>query len=152
MLVEFQSAVRHLRETGHKPLVRGFLWMQGEQDAKHVLSATSYATSLSRLRSRLAVDMGTPTDLPLAFGQVLPYEPAMERFTHRTEIRAGMAAADMDSGQPEAMPRTKMVSTDGFGLAPDTVHYNADGQLRLGRALASAMRVALGEQRSAVTK
>ena len=51
-----------------------------------------------------------------------------------------MAAADMDSGKPEAMRRTKIISTDAFGLVADTVHYNADDQLRLGRAFASAMK------------
>ena len=124
-----------------QPIVRGFLWMQGEQDAKHLVSATAYAASLRRLRQRLAADTGTAADLPLAFGQVLPHEPALDRFTNRTEMRAQMAAADMDSGKPEAMPRTRMVSTDGFGLAADTVHYNAEGQLRLGRAFARAMKV-----------
>ncbi|MFM1941265.1 MAG: hypothetical protein RI897_247 [Verrucomicrobiota bacterium] len=140
MVGQFRAGVQCLKQRGDEPIVRGFLWMQGEQDAKHVLSATSYALSLKRLRSRLAADMGAGPDLPLAFGQVLPYEPAMERFTHRTEIRSGMAAADMDSGRPEAMANTKMVSTDGFGLYADTVHYNADGQMRLGRGFALAMQ------------
>lgn len=140
MLAQFQAGLRHLKQTGRRPMVRGFLWMQGEQDAKHAVSASSYAASLKRLRARLATDLGAAPDLPLAFGQVLPYEPAMERFTHRREIRFQMAAADMDSGKPEAMRRAKMVSTDGFGLATDTVHYNADGQLRLGRGFAEAMK------------
>ncbi len=141
MLAQFKAGVENLEQSGRQPIVRGLLWMQGEQDAKHLVSATAYVASLRRLRQRLAADMGTATDLPLAFGQVLPHEPAMDRFTNRTEIRAQMAAADMDSGKPEAMPRTRMVSTDGFGLAADTVHYNAEGQLRLGRAFASAMKV-----------
>ncbi|MGA1236716.1 MAG: sialate O-acetylesterase [Limisphaerales bacterium] len=152
MVAQFRAALRSFQAEGREPRVRGFLWMQGEQDAKHVLSATSYAASLKRLRSRLAADLGTSPDLPFAFGQVLPYEPAMERFTHRVEIRAQMAAADMDSGQPEAMARTKMVSTDGFGLYPDTVHYNADGQLRLGRAFASALQVMVGPRQSPVVE
>lgn len=140
MLAQFQAGVRWLKHRGDKPIVRGFLWMQGEQDAKHAIPATSYAASLKRLRSRLAADMGAEPDLSMVFGQVLPHEPAMPRFTHRVEIRVQMAAVDMDSGRPEAMANTKMVSTDGFGLYADTVHYNADGQLRLGRGLASAMQ------------
>nr|MCU0874651.1 sulfatase-like hydrolase/transferase [Pirellulaceae bacterium] len=141
MTAQFQAGVRRLRQQSRKPDIRGFLWMQGEQDSKHPDSATSYAASLRRLRQRLAADLETAPDLPLAFGQALPYEPALPRFTNRTELRAQMAAADMDSGRPEAMPRTKMVSTDGFGQADDTVHYNADGQLRLGRGFAAAMKV-----------
>ncbi|MCB1128453.1 MAG: hypothetical protein KDM81_18300, partial [Verrucomicrobiae bacterium] len=145
MLEKFAAGLRHLREDGRQPKVCGFLWMQGEQDAKHVESATAYAADLGRLRRRLAQDLHASPDLPLVFGQVLPHEPPMPRFTHRTELRAAMAAADMDSGKPEAMARTKMVSTDGFGLMPDTVHYNADGQIRLGRAFAVAMQEILGD-------
>ena len=37
-----------------------------------------------------------------------------------------------------------MVSTDGFGLLPDTVHYDAGGQVALGRAFAAAL-LAIGE-------
>lgn len=147
MVAQFQAGVRRLNETGHRPVIRGFLWMQGEQDSKHTDSATTYAANLKRLRARLAADMGAAPNLPLAFGQVLPHEPALERFTHRTEIRAQMAAADVDSGKPEAIPRAKMVSTDGFGLAPDTVHFNAAGQLRLGRSFAAAMK-AIATRRS----
>lgn len=148
MLARFQAGLDQLREDGRKPNIRGFLWMQGEQDSKHPESATNYAASLKRLRARLAADLGAAPELPLVFGQVLPYEPALERFTHRTEIRAQMAAADMESGKPEAMARTRMVSTDGFGLVADTVHYNADGQLRLGRGFASAMKGILAVEAS----
>jgi len=55
-----------------------------------------------------------------------------------------MAAADERSGRAEALPRARMVSTDGFGLLPDTVHYDAGGQVALGRAFAAAL-LAIGE-------
>lgn len=90
------------------------------------------------------MDLGVES-LPFVFGQVLPYEPALARFTHRREIRAAMAAADEQSVQPEALPRARMVSTDGFGLLPDTVHYDAADQLALGRAFAEALRAIAAE-------
>ena len=40
----------------------------------------------------------------------------------------------------EAIPGAVMVSTDGFGLLSDTVHYDTSGQLKLGRAMAEAAR------------
>jgi len=139
MLARFRAGIAAVRRRGDEPLVRGFLWMQGEADAKHERSATDYAASLRRLRDRLAADLGLAR-LPFAFGQVLPHEPALPRFTHRLEIRAAMAAADCRSGGPAAIPLARMVSTDGFGLLPDTVHYDAAGQLALGRAFAEALR------------
>ncbi len=140
MRSEFQSAVKHLIDAGLTPNIRGMLWMQGEQDAKNQISASSYAASLSRLRKRVAEDMAADQDFPLVFGQVLPYEPWLERFTHRNEIRDQMAACDSRSGKPEAMKNTTMVSTNGFSIAPDTVHYDAAGQLALGRAFGEAMK------------
>jgi len=62
------------------------------------------------------------------------------RFTHRNEIRAQMTAADAASDNPLAIKNAKMVSTGGFGLLPDTVHYNCNGQFRLGRELAKALK------------
>lgn len=140
MRAEFQSAVKHLSEAGLTPNVRGFLWMQGEQDSKQLVSASSYAASLNLLRKRLAEDMSVGEDMPLVFGQVLPHEPPAERFTHRNELRQQMAACDFASGRPESMKNAVMVSTDGFTLLPDTVHYDAAGQLKLGTSFGHAMK------------
>lgn len=139
MLAEFRAGLSSLKQGGDTPVIRGFLWMQGEQDSKHELSATTYAASLRQLHDRLVEDIGAGVRMPMVFGQVLPHDPALERFTHRMEIRAQMAVADSRSGHAGAIPGVRMVSTDGFGLLPDTVHYNADGQLRLGRAFAKAL-------------
>jgi hypothetical protein len=139
MLTRFRAAIAAVKERGDTPAIRGFAWMQGEADAKHERSATEYAASLRRLRDRLAADLGVAA-LPFVFGQVLPHEPAMDRFTHRREIRAAMAAADEQSGKAEAIPQARMVSTDGFGLLADTVHYDAAGQMALGRAFAAALQ------------
>jgi len=139
MLAKYRAGLAHLEKAGQAPVVKGFVWMQGEADAKHEVSAREYGESLRRLRARLAADLGLPTAPPLVFGQVLPHEPAMERFTHRVEIRQAMAATDERSGLPAAQPGVRMVSTDGFGVLPDTVHYTADGLLRLGRAFAGEL-------------
>lgn len=139
MRSEFRKAVQSLADAGLTPKIRGMLWMQGEQDSKHQVSATSYAASLKLLRQRLAEDLDLGEELPLVFGQVLPHYPPLERFTHRDEIRAQMAACDFRSGKPEAMKNTIMVSTDGLPLLPDTVHYDAAGQLELGLKFGRAM-------------
>ncbi len=73
--------------------------MQGEQDSKQEESATSYASSLRRLRKRIAEDMKTKLDLPLVFGQVLPHDPPLERFKFRNAIREQMAACELPFGK-----------------------------------------------------
>lgn len=140
MVNRYLAALNSLRDAGHTPTVRGFAWMQGEADAKNQLSATMYGESLNRLRNRLAEVVGAESPLPTVFGQVLPYEPAMDRFTHRVEIRQAMANADQNSGHKAALPKVRMVSTDGYPLLKDTVHYNAEGLLKMGREFAAALQ------------
>ncbi|MBN8600166.1 MAG: endonuclease/exonuclease/phosphatase family protein [Planctomycetes bacterium] len=140
MRKEFLNAIQSLKNAGVTPKVRGIIWMQGEQDSKQQVSASNYAANLKLLRQRLAEDLNVAEDLPMVFGQVLPHDPPLERFTHRDEIRAQMAASDFRSGKPEAMNNTVMVSTDGLSLLPDTVHYDAAGQLELGTQFGKAMK------------
>jgi hypothetical protein len=63
----------------------------------------------------------------------------MKRFVYRDQIRAQQAAADADSGSPDAISNARMVSTDDFPLNSDTVHYSGEGQFRLGSAFAKKM-------------
>lgn len=140
MRATYLAGVAHLQDNGQRPIVRGFLWMQGEQDAKEAIAATNYAASLQRLRRRLAEDLGIVEPLRFAFGQVLPHTPARPRFKYRHEIREQMAACDQDSGRPEAMLKAIMISTESFSLLADTVHYDTDGQLQLGKAFARALK------------
>lgn len=140
MRKEFLSAVQSLKNAGLNPRVRGILWMQGEQDSKQEVSASNYAANFKFLRQRLTEDLDVAGDLPMVFGQVLPHDPPLERFTHRDEIRAQMAACDSRSGKPEAMTNAVMVSTDELSLLPDTVHYDAAGQLALGTQFGEEMK------------
>lgn len=140
MLQRFQTGIRQLKKEGHRPVVRGFVWMQGEQDSKNEVSATTYAASLKQLCDRVQEDIKVSADFGVVYGQVLPFEPALDRFTHRSEVRAQMAAADRKSNGDDCISNATMISTDSFGLLPDTVHYNAAGQLRLGSEFGKAMK------------
>lgn len=115
--------------------------MQGEADAKHQESAKVFASSLKNLRDRLSEDLGLGADkLPMVFGQVVPNKRAPQRFVAIKEMHAQMAAADQDSGKPEASPYCRMIPTDVFSMKADRVHFNALGQLALGPALGKAMK------------
>ena len=143
MLKRYQDSIAALKKQGHTPVVRGFLWMQGEQDSKNELSATVYGECLKRLRDRLAEDLGVEK-LPIIYGQVLAYEPALERFTHRKEIREVMAQSDSTSGHAKALKDAFMVATEGCSLKKDTVHYDTAGYLQLGRKFAERLQKARG--------
>ena len=139
MTRRFREAIEQIEKQGHTPRVRAFLWMQGEQDSKHEVSATTYATSLALLFRRVRADVGSP-GMQLVYGQVLPYEKAMARFTHRKQIREQMAAADARSGQPESIVDAFMVTTEDCSLKKDTVHHDSAGYWRLGQKFAEALR------------
>lgn len=136
MMEHVDAGLAALRAGGKRPMLCGIVWMQGEQDAKNAVSAGRYDRSLGLLKQRITQDVrgSAAQSVPLVFGQVLPYEPAMARFTHRDLIRQRMAEADHRSGSERAVADVWMVSTDGMPLNDDTVHYSTQGQLELGQA------------------
>ena len=149
MLNLYQRSLRFLKTRNHTPVIRGFIWMQGEQDAKREESASVYATSLRNLRARLCEDLGLEArKLPMAFGQIVPNGPVPARFAALKTMHAQMEAADQDSGKPEAIENCKMVSTVGFTMKPDMVHFDGPGQIALGRALGKALDEIVTNERS----
>lgn len=142
LLPMYQAGIQAILAQGNTPVIRGLVWMQGEQDSKTNTSAGRYAANLKRLRDRLASDLGL-TNLPVTFGQVLPYTPPAVRFFYRDQVRAQQAAADMFSGLPEAISHCRMVSTDGFPIyTSDQVHYTTAGQILLGTAFVQGIQEA----------
>jgi hypothetical protein len=145
LLPMYQAGIQAIIAQGGTPVIRGLIWMQGEQDSKTNISAGRYAANLKRLRDRLANDLGlpNPTNLPVTFGQVLPFTPPAPRFVCRDLVRVQQAAADMFSGLPEAISHCRMVSTDGYPVySSDLVHYTTAGQLMLGTAFAQGLQEA----------
>ena len=133
------AAMKHLKDKGYLPKLQGIVWMQGEADAKHEVSAGRYDRSLALLKARLEEDFTGGKNVPFVFGQVLPHEPALERFTSRELIRQRMADADWNSGTKHAIDNVWMVPTEGMELLKDTVHYSTKGQLALGQAFGVKM-------------
>lgn len=138
MMTVVNQAFESLRDEGHQPKLRAIVWMQGEQDSKHEQSATEYAKSIKRFKSRIEEDLESPS-VPFVMGQVLPFEPALPRFTHRDQLRKKQLEADMRSESQEAVAGCWTVPTDGMRVQKDTVHYDALGQTLMGTAFALGM-------------
>jgi len=118
--------------------VRGVLWMQGETDAIKRVTAEGYAVELAHLKKRLEEDVGRGA-LPFVYGQVLPRKPVNPLYLFVREIREAQARAHWNSGAPEAIQGAWMVATDGMPVGKQRLHYTAEGQILLGRAMALAM-------------
>ncbi len=132
---QFSTAFAALKKSGKTPKLRGIAWMQGEADAKQEVSANVYDQSIALLKRRIEEDCSS-SPVPFVMGEVLPHDPAMERFTHRSEIRQAQHEADMRSGSSRAIAGVWNVPTDGLPLLADTVHYDTKGQLMLGTSFA----------------
>lgn len=133
------KAMQTLKVSGMTPQIKGIVWMQGEADAKHEVSAGRYDRTLSLLKKRLEQDFAQGQDVPLVFGQVLPHEPAAKRFIARDLIRQRMAEADWRSESDRAVNNIWMVPTEGMELKKDTVHYSTNGVVSMGQAFGLEM-------------
>lgn len=106
------------------------LWMQGESDAQSNASvANQYGNRFTTLVNSLRKDLQSPNSL-FIYGQVSLEHPEYAATTD--SVRSQQQAAQ---GQ---LPHALMVSTDGLGKLDDGIHFNATGQIELGKRFARA--------------
>ena len=108
--------------------VDAVIWMQGEKDARSATNANHYESNLKRFISGVRRQLNSPRSV-FIMGQVNPEDPAF--FMLDTVKQAQV-------NTQRALPRVKLVSTDGLGKIYDHVHYNTQGQLELGKRFARA--------------
>ncbi len=109
--------------------VDAILWMQGESDARsQPQEANQYAARLSNLVRQLRTDVAAPQSL-LLVGQINPEHPA---FLMTNSVR------QQQQHLPQQLTNTTLISTDGLGKLPDRIHYDAEGQIQLGKRFAQA--------------
>lgn len=101
----------------------GMAWHQGESDAG--LSAEEYQQLLTHLIEKARADLNAK-DLPLVIGEV--YDNGK-----RDTVRAAQRAT------AKAVPHTAFASCDGLKTFDGGTHFDAAGQIELGRRMAEAM-------------
>ncbi|MEZ5535557.1 MAG: sialate O-acetylesterase [Thiolinea sp.] len=108
--------------------VDAILWMQGESDAYIHPRAHRYAAHLQRLITYLRRDLKSPQSLFL-IGQI---NPLAERFPLVDIVRTKQMLVN------RRIYGTLLVPTRGLEKLPDQLHYNTQGQLKLGERFAAA--------------
>ncbi len=108
--------------------VDAIIWMQGEKDARSTSNANRYETNLKRFIMGVRRQLNSPQSM-FIMGQINPQDPAF----HMLET---VKKAQVNTQR--ALPRVKLISTDGLGKIYDNVHYNTQGQLELGKRFAKA--------------
>jgi hypothetical protein len=113
-----------------RPTVAGFFWMQGEADAQDLAAASAYTVNLRRLVARLRWEFSMDR-LPVIIGRIRADDPAASR----QGLELVRTATDSVGG---STPNATTVSTDALSLAPDRVHFDGPGLIRLGTEFADA--------------
>lgn len=106
------------------------LWMQGESDAQESLGvAKQYGQRFANLVTHLRQDLDSP-DSAFIYGQV--------NLDHPEHAEAIASVRNQQQAAQRSVSRAVMVSTDGLGKQDDGIHYNAQGQMELGKRFAKA--------------
>ncbi len=111
--------------------IDAIVWMQGESDAEGGLPvATQYAGRLMQFVTHLRKDLQSPNSL-FVFGEVGVQHPLLQDSVDTVRKQQKMAQ--------ERLTNALMVSTEGLGNIGDGIHYNAQGQVELGKRFAQAL-------------
>jgi hypothetical protein len=114
----------------------GLLWMQGERDAVFESMAESYEANLRAFIARVRADVNAPV-LPFLIGLISPRKckPGTSQSTHpyRDIVREAQARI------ADSMAHVAMVETMDLTQS-DGLHFDAEGQVELGRRFAPAYR------------
>jgi hypothetical protein len=112
-----------------KPRLVGVLWIQGEADAGDAAMAGAYRANLTRLIKAMRLGWSAP-------GAVVVVAKIPDWGGRADEVRAAQAQVD------EADTLTVSVDAQGLPMQDDGLHLAAEGQLRLGKAMAVALTAA----------
>ena len=108
--------------------VDAVFWMQGESDARSRQNATRYEGSLKRFITGLRQKLNSPHS-SFIMGEINPEDPA---FSMVEKVQQAQRNTQ------RSMANVMLVPTDGLGKIHDHVHYDAKGQMELGKRFAKA--------------
>lgn len=122
---------------GRPARLTGVLWMQGESDTRYPALGPNYFENFKTLIAAFRRDLNAP-ELPFFFGRVnMPTDATEEdrktiKFPYIQQVRAAQERAARE------IPNVFLVETDDLGKQADRIHYDAAGQIALGRRFAEA--------------
>ena len=134
---DIKQGLSSLKNEGKKYKIVGFIWMQGENDAARKISAISYQSNLENLINSYRSEFNVPK-LPFITGQI------NSNYGKYKNIGPGVVRNAMQQVANKfinvAVIETSMDrSWYDFPKHSDNVHYNAEGQKRLGIAFANKL-------------
>ena len=131
---DIKRNLKELEEAQKSYKIIGLFWMQGENDAISEVSAKNYKNNLRSLVYAYRKEFNV-RELPFVFGQI------NSRYGVKGGadlVRKNMEKFEYQDYYSKLIRTTKDTSWSDFPKWSDNVHYNAEGQKRLGIAFANA--------------
>lgn len=125
----------HAAIAGKNVRLTAILWMQGESDSRYPALGPNYYDNLKTLIEAFRRDMKDP-NLPFLMGRVntpadmLDDDKKSMKFRFISNVRAAQERAVKE------IPNVYLVETDDLPKQKDRIHYDAKGQLELGKRFA----------------
>lgn len=126
----YQKLVKTIRRSfgDEEVKIDGVLWMQGETDARYPDVAKRYAQNLNAFVRALRVEFTSP-HMPFIMGSVNPPE---DKFPGTLVVQKAQVIA------ASTIKNVQLIATEDLSKRSDLLHYDAAGQLELGKRFAKA--------------
>ncbi|WP_281614880.1 sialate O-acetylesterase [Flammeovirga sp. SubArs3] len=126
------KTLERIKSDGKIPVLMGMCWMQGEKDSRLETTATAYGENFQLLIKSYRQTFNHEK-MPFIFGQINC--PPRTKFPDGTEVVRQQMAHIAKNDQNIFMINTSMNKDwDDFPKRGDNVHYNTQGQKKLGTA------------------
>ena len=135
-IADILKGIHQLEQENKSCQIIGFGWMQGENDAAYEVSAKSYRKNLKNLKASYQRDLNL-NELPAVYGQI---NSRYGEFDGGPDmVRMAIAKTANTDYSSSYIPTTKDLSWSDYPKHSDNVHYNAEGQKRLGVVFAEKL-------------
>lgn len=135
-ITDIRENLKLLETEGKSYEIIGMAWMQGENDAAKEVSARTYEVLLKKLIYSYRTEF-TLDEMPFVVGQI---NSRYGRFKAGPDMVRESMVSVADSDENVAVIKTTTdTSWSDYPKHTDNVHYNAEGQKRLGIAFAKAL-------------
>lgn len=133
-VADIKENLKELESEGKSYQIIGLAWMQGENDAVREVAAKSYKNNLRKLIASYRTEFNSP-EMPIVVGQInsrYGVEGGADM------VRQNIIKFGYQDYYSEVIKTSKDTSWSDFPKHSDNVHYNTEGQKRLGTEFANA--------------
>jgi hypothetical protein len=140
-IADYKLAANEICDSGFKPVLSGFFWMQGESDATDKHTANQYLKNLAQLIAELQQDI-LPEHTPILLGKIRSGSDSLWPYADTVNAAMETMAANnayVRTVETNDLGYYKKECTDIDG-AFCKAHYNADGLIILGDRFYNAFK------------